>query len=93
MPTYEYRCKQCGEQFDLVQPFLAKPLRLHQECGGQLQKIFHPRGVLFKGSGFYSTDSRSKSSDSAPKSSANGSKPKPEVKTPAAKTSDPGSDG
>jgi putative FmdB family regulatory protein len=68
MPTYEYVCKQCGDRFDIFQSFSAKPLKKHEVCGGPLQKVFHPAGVVFKGSGFYSTDSRSKpSSVSLPK--------------------------
>jgi putative FmdB family regulatory protein len=60
MPTYEYMCKRCGDTIEVVQSFKAKPLRRHEVCGGELQKVFHPRGVVFKGSGFYSTDSRPK---------------------------------
>lgn len=61
MPTYEYTCKGCGETIEVFQSFSEKPLRKHRECGGDLQKVFHARGVVFKGSGFYSTDSRSSS--------------------------------
>ncbi|HUO45847.1 MAG TPA: FmdB family zinc ribbon protein [Acidimicrobiia bacterium] len=60
MPTYEYRCDKCGEQFEVVQSFKDRPLRRHRQCGGGLAKVFHSRGVVFKGSGFYSTDSRPK---------------------------------
>jgi putative FmdB family regulatory protein len=62
MPTYEYTCKRCGETIEVFQSFSEKPLRKHPECGGDLQKVFHARGVVFKGSGFYSTDSRSSTS-------------------------------
>ncbi|MGH8949543.1 MAG: FmdB family zinc ribbon protein [Acidimicrobiia bacterium] len=62
MPTYEYTCKRCGENIEVFQSFSEKPLRMHQECGGELKKVFHARGVVFKGSGFYSTDSRSSAS-------------------------------
>lgn len=62
MPTYEYTCKNCGETLEVFQSFSEKPLRKHAECGGELKKVFHARGVVFKGSGFYSTDSRSSSS-------------------------------
>ena len=62
MPTYEYTCKRCGENIEVFQSFSEKPLRKHQECGGELQKVFHARGVVFKGSGFYSTDSRASAS-------------------------------
>jgi putative FmdB family regulatory protein len=64
MPTYEYTCKNCGQNIEAFQSFSEKPLRKHAECGGELQKVFHARGVVFKGSGFYSTDSRAKSSAS-----------------------------
>ena len=66
MPTYEYTCKRCGENIEVFQSFSEKPLRKHQECGGELQKVFHARGVVFKGSGFYSTDSRSSTSAKKP---------------------------
>ncbi|HSJ28915.1 MAG TPA: FmdB family zinc ribbon protein [Acidimicrobiia bacterium] len=58
MPTYEYLCKNCGERFEKVQSFSARPLKTHDVCGGDLQKVFHPSGVVFKGPGFYATDSR-----------------------------------
>jgi putative FmdB family regulatory protein len=58
MPTYEYVCKACGESFEVFQPFSDKPLKKHQACGGDLQKVFHARGIVFKGSGFYATDKR-----------------------------------
>ena len=64
MPTYEYICKRCSQSIEAFQSFSEKPLRKHAECGGELQKVFHARGVVFKGSGFYSTDSRSTSSAS-----------------------------
>ena len=60
MPTYEYMCKQCGENFDVVQSFSDKPLKKHDACGGELQKVFHARGIVFRGSGFYATDSKGK---------------------------------
>lgn len=65
MPTYEYTCKSCGENFEVFQSFSEKPLKKHKDCGGQLQKVFHVRGIVFKGSGFYATDSKgaSKSKD------------------------------
>ena len=65
MPTYEYACKKCGERFDIVQSFKDKTLRTHLGCGGDVQKVFHPAGIIFKGSGFYVTDSKSSSSRSS----------------------------
>lgn len=64
MPTYEYVCKSCGDTIEKVQSFSEKPLRRHEKCGGDLQKVFHARGVVFKGPGFYSTDARASSSSS-----------------------------
>jgi putative FmdB family regulatory protein len=64
MPTYEYVCKSCGNTFEKVQSFSEKPLRRHEKCGGDLQKVFHARGVVFKGPGFYSTDARASSGSS-----------------------------
>jgi putative FmdB family regulatory protein len=62
MPTYEYACQKCGERFDVVQSFTDRPLRKHADCGGGVQKVFHPAGIIFKGSGFYVTDSKPGSS-------------------------------
>ena len=82
MPTYEYVCKKCGENFDIHQSFSDKPLKKHKECGGDLQKVFHARGIVFKGGGFYATDSKSpETSKKAPSESSSDSKsdskPKP----------------
>jgi putative FmdB family regulatory protein len=58
VPTYEYVCVSCGNHFDTVQSFSDPPLERCEICGGQLRRVFHPAGILFKGSGFYSTDNR-----------------------------------
>jgi putative FmdB family regulatory protein len=58
MPTYEYRCMACGNRFDVFQRIDEEPLRECRRCGGELRKVFHPAGIVFKGSGFYATDSR-----------------------------------
>jgi putative FmdB family regulatory protein len=65
MPTYEYACKKCGERLEVMQSFSDKPLKKHKTCGGDLQKVFHPAGLIFKGSGFYVTDSRSSNRSSS----------------------------
>ncbi len=62
MPTYEYRCKECGEHLEVVQKFTDDPLTECPTCGGPLRKVFGNIGITFKGSGFYKTDSRSSSS-------------------------------
>ena len=70
MPTYEYRCKYCGHQFDVVQAFTDDPLTECPSCDGPLKKVFGNVGIAFKGSGFYKTDSRSGSSSSGSSSSS-----------------------
>ena len=59
MPTYEYRCKECGDEIEVVQSFTDDPLTTCEKCGGPLRKVFGSIGVTFKGAGFYRTDSRS----------------------------------
>lgn len=58
MPTYEYACRECGHRFDVVQSFSEEPLTVCPSCGGALRKVFSPAGIIFKGSGYYATDSR-----------------------------------
>jgi putative FmdB family regulatory protein len=60
MPTYEYVCQSCGTRIEVYQRFSDEPLTECGVCGGPLRKVFHPAGILFKGPGFYSTDSRVK---------------------------------
>ena len=72
MPTYQYRCTECGGQLEAVQKFTDDPLTVHEDCGGRLRKVFSPVGIVFKGSGFYRTDSRGSGpsgSSSSPKES------------------------
>lgn len=58
MPTYEYRCKDCGHTFDAYQSFTEETLTECPSCGGAVKKLFGNVGISFKGSGFYKTDSR-----------------------------------
>lgn len=71
MPTYSYRCRDCGVEFDTQQSFSDATLTECPECKGTLRKLFSPVGVTFQGSGFYRTDSRA----DAKKQSASASKP------------------
>jgi putative FmdB family regulatory protein len=74
MPTYQYACTSCGERLEVVQKFSDDPLTECPACSGTLRKVFSAVGVVFKGSGFYKTDSRSsKSSSSAGSSTDSGS--------------------
>jgi putative FmdB family regulatory protein len=59
MPTYEYACLSCERHFEVYQSFSDEPLRTCEVCGGPLRRVFHPVGIVLKGSGFYSTDNRS----------------------------------
>ncbi|QTX04024.1 FmdB family zinc ribbon protein [Agromyces archimandritae] len=61
MPTYSYRCTQCGNAFDIQQSFTDDSLTVCDSCGGSLRKLFTSIGVTFNGSGFYRTDSRAAS--------------------------------
>ena len=58
MPTYQYACTACDHRFDAVQSFAENSLTVCPQCSGRLRKVFSPVGVVFKGSGFYRTDSR-----------------------------------
>ncbi|RJS46379.1 FmdB family zinc ribbon protein [Nocardioides cavernaquae] len=66
MPTYQYACTECDHAFEQVQSFSDDALTVCPDCGGKLRKVFSAAGVVFKGSGFYRTDSRSSSSSSSP---------------------------
>lgn len=74
MPTYQYVCTECGGQLEAVQKFTDDALTVHEDCGGRLRKVFSPVGIVFKGSGFYRTDSRSGAVSAASASSTEGSK-------------------
>jgi len=62
VPTYQYACTDCGDKSEVVQRFTDDPLTVCAVCGGKLRKVFSPVGIVFKGSGFYRTDSRNGSS-------------------------------
>ncbi|NUR10076.1 MAG: FmdB family transcriptional regulator [Nocardioidaceae bacterium] len=75
MPTYQYACTECGHAFEQFQSFTDDALTVCPECEGRLRKVFNAVGVVFKGSGFYRTDSRAKetSSNGSSSSSSSGS--------------------
>src|SRR4051812_35321654 len=75
MPTYQYRCSECGQDLEAVQKFTDAALTVCPNCGGSLRKVYNAVGVVFKGSGFYSTDSRSSNGNgSSSTNSESGSK-------------------
>ncbi|MET0468023.1 MAG: FmdB family zinc ribbon protein [Aeromicrobium sp.] len=73
MPKYQYQCKDCGEALEVQQSFTDDALTVCPACQGDLRKVFNAVGVVFKGSGFYKTDSRSASSSSSTGSSTSSS--------------------
>lgn len=73
MPTYSYRCTDCGTAFDIQQAFTDDTLTECPTCRGKLRKLFNTVGVTFNGSGFYRTDSRAPSSDGGSSSSSDSS--------------------
>ncbi|MGD2177266.1 MAG: zinc ribbon domain-containing protein [Anaerolineae bacterium] len=66
MPLYEYECTSCGVRFERRQHMDDEPVRACPECGGSVHRLIQPVGIIFKGSGFYVTDNRSKSPTSTP---------------------------
>ncbi|MEA3334516.1 MAG: FmdB family zinc ribbon protein [Chloroflexota bacterium] len=62
MPIYEYQCESCNTRFDKMQRFSEDPLTECPMCGGPVYRVIQPVGIIFKGSGFYVTDNRGKSS-------------------------------
>ena len=73
MPLYEYKCHSCGKTFEKLQKFSDEPLKVHEDCGGQTERLISPPALQFKGTGWYITDyARSNGGDSK----AGESKPK-----------------
>ena len=84
MPIYEYACTACGERTEARQSFTDPPLEECPKCGGKLRKLYSPVGIVFKGSGFYATDSKKGSSSSSTSSSTGDSaSTKTDAKKPA----------
>jgi putative FmdB family regulatory protein len=91
MPVYEYECEQCGTHFERIQSVRDEPIRRCPECSGTVHKVFHPAGIIFKGSGWYITDSRKSSSGAVTGESKTSTETKEESKpaAPAEKKSEP----
>lgn len=90
MPTYQYACTECGERLEVVQKFTDDPLTVCPACQGKLRKVFSAVGIVFKGSGFYRTDSRNGSGNGEAAKKANGDGSAASSDGSAAK---PGTDG
>ena len=74
MPIYEYACTACGERTEAKQSFADPPLQECPVCGGKLRKLYSPVGIVFKGSGFYSTDKKGQKRGGEKKEESEGSK-------------------
>ena len=81
MPLYEYQCGTCGVRFERRQHINDEPVKICPECGGKVHRLIQPVGIIFKGSGFYVTDNRAKSSTSGTKSTKKPSKTSEESKS------------
>lgn len=92
MPIYGYRCTNCGREVEVLQSMSAAPLTVCENCGGRLEKKLYPVGVVFKGSGFYSTDYKRSSANVSETSEKKGdaSPSSSESSTPAKKDSSSG---
>lgn len=99
MPTYHYRCAKCEQHLEVVQSMTDDPITECAACGGQMQKVLRPVGIVLKGSGFYRTDSRSgsksKTSTSAGESSKSesGADSKKKSDSPSSSSSSSGGGG
>ena len=88
MPTYQYQCETCGIMFERKQHFTDEPLKRCPECDGEVHRVIHPVGIIFKGSGFYVTDNRKASSSTLPpKRDESTQDTKPEASKPATEES------
>jgi putative FmdB family regulatory protein len=90
VPTYGYRCQLCGHEYDVWQRMSDEPGAVCPSCGGEGRRLFFPAGIVFKGSGFYKTDSRSTSGDASSSSTSTTTPPakpsKPSVDTASSST-------
>ena len=85
MPTYDYQCRSCGYVTEVIHSMLEDGPSVCERCGGELRRVLYPTGIIFKGSGFYRTDSRSNSSNAGGNGSS-ATKPEKKADTAAAST-------
>ncbi len=93
MPTYSYACTECDNRFDAVQAFTDDALTACPQCEGRLRKLFNSVGVVFKGSGFYRTDSRESGKGSKTESSSSAASSGSETSTPSTSEKSSGTNG
>ena len=86
MPLYEYRCHRCGHTFEVLQKFADEPLTVHDECGGEVERLISPPAFQFKGSGWYVTDyARNGNSSAAGNGKSDSKEGKTEAKSESSK--------
>ena len=98
MPIYEYRCRSCGDSFDVRQGFSDDPSATCPKCQGSAKRVLQPVGIVFKGSGWHSTDypsnrSGSSNGDTSESSSSNGTKPETKTESTSETKSEPSTAG
>jgi putative FmdB family regulatory protein len=81
MPTYQYLCAECGHEFEVIQSFSDDAISTCEKCQGAVRKVYNSIGIVFKGSGFYKTDSRSASTQSTQPKNETKSEIKSEIKS------------
>lgn len=90
MPTYDYQCRQCGHTVEVIHSMQESGPERCERCGGELRRVFFPTGIIFKGSGFYKTDSRSAGSSSTSASASTSAKPDSSSETKPSSTDSSG---
>ena len=102
MPTYDYQCRSCASVTEVIHAMTADGPTVCERCGGELRRVLYPAGIIFKGSGFYRTDSRTNGSETSPATStgseakgseAKGSEASSDKGASSASTSKPSSSG
>jgi putative FmdB family regulatory protein len=89
VPTYDYQCRQCGHTIEVIHSMTESGPERCERCDGELRRVLFPAGIIFKGSGFYKTDSRSTSSGASASASTT-AKPATGGETPSTATDSPG---
>lgn len=88
MPTYDYQCRSCGFITEVVHSMLEDGPTVCERCGGPVRRVIHPTGIIFKGGGFYKTDSRASASSASSRSGGGGSTGSGEGTAPASSSTE-----
>jgi len=91
VPTYDYQCRECGHTIEVIHSMTEVGPERCERCGGELRRVLFPAGIIFKGSGFYKTDSRSSGSSTSSTSAASATPPS--TGEPKAGSKESGGDG